>query len=94
MEEAKEREVLLSYYQYQGYGFVSRTPRTPESRKGVQVTEEPELVDETTCNSLKYIHIRLTVRQGVTKRCRQALLTNDALVYEPKCGGRERSWGI
>ncbi len=25
--------------------------------------------------------------QGVTKRCRQSWLTNDALVYEPKCGG-------
>jgi hypothetical protein len=25
--------------------------------------------------------------QGVTKRCRLSLLTNSALVYEPKCGG-------
>jgi hypothetical protein len=24
--------------------------------------------------------------QGVTKRCRLYLLTNNALVYEPKCG--------
>jgi hypothetical protein len=28
-------------------------------------------------------------RQGVTKRCRLSWLTNSALVYEPKCGGRE-----
>ncbi len=26
--------------------------------------------------------------QGVTKRCRLSWLTNSALVYEPKCGGR------
>jgi hypothetical protein len=26
--------------------------------------------------------------QGVTKRCRLSWLTNNALVYEPKCGGR------
>ncbi len=26
--------------------------------------------------------------QGVTKRCRLSRLTNSALVYEPKCGGR------
>ncbi len=30
--------------------------------------------------------------QGVTKRCRLSWLTNSALVYEPKCGGR-RGWG-
>jgi hypothetical protein len=28
------------------------------------------------------------VNQGVTKRCRLSWLTNSALVYEPKCGGR------
>jgi hypothetical protein len=28
--------------------------------------------------------------QGVTKRCRLSWLTNSALVYEPKCGGRGR----
>ena len=27
--------------------------------------------------------------QGVTKRCRLSWLTNSALVYEPKCEGRE-----
>jgi hypothetical protein len=27
-------------------------------------------------------------QQGVTKRCRLSWLTNSALVYEPKCGGR------
>ncbi len=27
-------------------------------------------------------------KQGVTKRCRLSWLTNSALVYEPKCGGR------
>jgi hypothetical protein len=26
--------------------------------------------------------------QEVTKRCRLSWLTNSALVYEPKCGGR------
>jgi hypothetical protein len=26
--------------------------------------------------------------QGVTKRCRLSWLTNSALVYRPKCGGR------
>jgi hypothetical protein len=29
---------------------------------------------------------------GVTKRCRLSWLTNSALVYEPKCGGR--GWGV
>jgi hypothetical protein len=29
-----------------------------------------------------------TAYQGVTKRCRLSWLTNSALVYEPKCGGR------
>ncbi len=28
--------------------------------------------------------------KGVTKRCRLSLLTNSALVYVPKCGGRGR----
>jgi hypothetical protein len=27
-------------------------------------------------------------KKGVTKRCRLSLLTNSALLYEPKCGGR------
>ncbi len=27
------------------------------------------------------------LKQRVTKRCRLSLLTNSALVYEPKCGG-------
>jgi hypothetical protein len=27
-------------------------------------------------------------KKGVTKRCRLSWLTNSALVYEPKCGGR------
>ncbi len=30
----------------------------------------------------------VTYVQGVTKRCRLTWLTNGALVYEPKCGGR------
>ncbi len=29
-----------------------------------------------------------SVLQGATKRCRLSLLTNSALVYESKCGGR------
>ncbi len=32
--------------------------------------------------------------QGVTKRCRPSWLTNSALVYEPKCGGRGELRGI
>ena len=28
------------------------------------------------------------ITKGVTKRCRLSCLTNSALVYEPKCGGR------
>ncbi len=32
--------------------------------------------------------------QGVTKRCRRSWLTNSALVYEPKCGGRGELRGI
>ncbi len=32
--------------------------------------------------------------QGVTKRCRLSGLTNSALVYEPKCGGRGGDCGI
>jgi hypothetical protein len=32
--------------------------------------------------------------QGVTKRCRLSWLTNSALVYEPKCEGREGVAGI
>jgi hypothetical protein len=31
--------------------------------------------------------LRALYYQGVTKRCRLSLLTNSALVYEPKCGG-------
>jgi hypothetical protein len=31
--------------------------------------------------------------QGVTKICRLSWLTNSALVYEPKCGGRGRVAG-
>jgi hypothetical protein len=30
---------------------------------------------------------------GVTKNCRLSLLTNSALIYEPKCGGRGRGGG-
>jgi hypothetical protein len=30
-----------------------------------------------------------TAVQGVTKTCRLSWVTNSALVYEPKCGGRE-----
>ncbi len=33
-------------------------------------------------------------RQGVTKKCRLPWLTNSALVYEPKCGGRGESCGV
>ncbi len=29
-----------------------------------------------------------TVSQGITKICRLSWLTNSALIYEPKCGGR------
>ncbi len=32
--------------------------------------------------------------QGATKRCRLSLLTNSALGYEPKCGGRRGSCGV
>ncbi len=34
-----------------------------------------------------------TVHQRFTKRCRLSWLTNSALVYEPKCGGREEMRG-
>jgi hypothetical protein len=33
-------------------------------------------------------------KQGVTKRCRLSWLTNSALVYEPKCGGRGELRGL
>jgi hypothetical protein len=32
--------------------------------------------------------VRLEVSQGVTKKCRLSWMTNSALVYEPKCGGK------
>ncbi len=32
--------------------------------------------------------------QGVKKRCRLSWMTNSALVYEPKCGGRGELRGI
>jgi hypothetical protein len=32
--------------------------------------------------------------QGVTKRCRLSLLTNSALVYEPKCRGMGGGGGL
>jgi hypothetical protein len=32
--------------------------------------------------------------QGVAKRCRFSWLTNSALVYEPKCGGRGELLGL
>ncbi len=35
----------------------------------------------------------LVLNQGVTKRCRLSSLTNSALVYEPKSGGRGRVAG-
>ncbi len=39
----------------------------------------------------KYCHMGSAtgLQQGVTKRCRLSWLTNSALVYEHKCGGRE-----
>ncbi len=40
----------------------------------------------------KYININIYLLvfwvQGVTQRCRLSWLTNSALVYEPKCGGK------
>ncbi len=32
--------------------------------------------------------------QGVTKRCRLSWLTNNALLFEPKCGGRDGDCGV
>ncbi len=32
--------------------------------------------------------VGIAVSQGITKRCRLSWLTNIALIYEPKCGGR------
>jgi hypothetical protein len=42
-------------------------------------------------DSVKYMyrHEKKTPCQGVTKRFHLSWLTNSALVYEPKCGGRE-----
>ncbi len=39
--------------------------------------------------SLKRLHGSVRCCQAVTKRCRLSWLTKSALVYEPKCGGRE-----
>jgi hypothetical protein len=44
-----------------------------------------------------YIPTHICRYQGVTKRCRLSWLTNSALVYEPKCGGRGGGgelWGL
>ncbi len=38
--------------------------------------------------SLLRLSIRIYAYHGVTKRCRPSWLTNGALVYEPKCGGK------
>ncbi len=35
-----------------------------------------------------FLCVPKTRNQGVTRRCRLSCLTNSALVYEPKCGGR------
>jgi hypothetical protein len=46
---------------------------------------------------LRFEKIRITgqdIDQGVTKRCRLSQLTNSALVYEPKCGGRGGGCGV
>jgi hypothetical protein len=37
--------------------------------------------------SIKDVQAREVFSQGVTKRCRQSLLTKSALVYESTCGG-------
>jgi hypothetical protein len=37
---------------------------------------------------LKELWRSVTAWMGLTKRCRLSWLTNTALVYEPKCGGR------
>ncbi len=42
----------------------------------------PKFIKTTPCPLLKPIH------RGVTKRCRLSWLTNSALVYESKCGGK------
>ncbi len=43
--------------------------------------------------SVSYVGVITTLLdffwQGVTKRCHLSWLTNSALVYEPKCGGRD-----
>ncbi len=38
--------------------------------------------------SSAFSHILIHLIQGDTKRCRLSWLTNNALVYETKCGGR------
>ncbi len=35
------------------------------------------------------VHCATALCQGITKRCRLSWLTNSAVAFEPKCGGRE-----
>ncbi len=46
--------------------------------------------DHGFCTVVQILKMQLRLTQGVTtKRCRLSWLTNSALAYEPKCGGRE-----
>jgi hypothetical protein len=60
----------------------------------------PDVHFQLPCSSGTMWNIRSTERtqlrienRGVTKRCRLSWLTNSALVYKPKRGGREL-WGL
>jgi len=48
---------------------------------------------EMLCNVYLSTLFKYMQPLGVTKRCRLSWLTNGALVYEPKCGGRGRVAG-
>ncbi len=50
---------------------------TSQQSTAVCISSEMEGLSTTSC-----------IYQGVTKRCRLSWLTNSAIVYEPKCGGR------
>ncbi len=73
---------LESYYEE----YVKRTWYTDKSL--YDKTGRRVQYSQNSKHVLKVLKVKNSHTQGVTKRCRLSWLTNSALVYEPKCGGR------
>jgi hypothetical protein len=55
---------------------------------GLHLTSTPAPLPKVATRLAKSWLCTETIGQGVAKRCRLSWLSNSALVYEPKCGGR------